>query len=1167
MKSTVNYTTMNETPSDIISNEFAEKYKNKKVNWGFNGLGYVVYKRTYSRQKLNGEMEEWPDTIQRCINGAQKIGAKYTKEEAERLFDLVFNLKCNFAGRSLWQLGTPTVDRFGANSLINCFFLSITKLDDFCFLLENLMLGSGVGFSVRKEHIHELPRIKTGVNITNKNTKDADFIVPDSREGWVRLLHAVLKSYFYTGKSFSYSTILVRGKGEKINGFGGTASGPQDLIKGIEDISKILKNRENKKLRSVDVLDVCNIIASIVVAGNVRRSSELSLGDADDHLFIRAKRWDLGNIPNWRAMSNNTICADDFSYISDGIWDGYSGNGEPYGLFNLPLTQKHGRLGDEIKDNAIGTNPCCMAKSKDVWVITKSGYKEIKTINKDDLIWVDTEREWCKTSGYFSAGISDVYKVDFDNKTSLYVTSNHKLMSLSSGLIELKNLKIGDSIRINQIDPITNTYSSSHNRYLCDFIKIISISYCFTEEVGCIEVEKYHQFTANGIISGNSEISLEDYESCNLAELYLNNISSKEELIECSKLLYKTQKAICSLNYLHKETTNIVHKNMRLGLGVTGICQSLDKLSWLDDCYKELRKFDKEWSKERGWNKSIKLTTIKPSGCQVGSTLVITNNGIMRLDEIGNIYGDKWQNINFEICQENKTSKAIKFYNHGISKTKKIKLSTGLEMECSLEHKYRILKDNKYEWISANNIKVGDLILYKIGGYVNKNYFKFKKTDWPISKISNKIINFKKFNTPTLLNEEIAWFLGLYFADGSNHSKGIRIAGNIKDINILKKAQEIILKEFNIKSKIYERTKSENNADLYINNTGFLWWLKEQGVSKDFCENIKVPTPIRLSSSSSIKSFINGFKSGDGAKDGKSFVTVSKEFALEMMILMRSVGIDCKCKDFPPTESSFGGRMRYWVSDRKCRLLKEDGWKSIRKDVKSKWKVLNELGLNTISFDKVESISDGENYVYDIEVPENNTYISNSIISHNTLSLLSGSTPGVHPAYSKYYIRRIRMSSDDKLVDLCKQAGYRVEFAKGFDGQDNRDTIIVEFPCFSSSSAVLAKDMSAIKQLELVKRLQTIWSDNAVSCTVYYKKEELPEIKSWLKDNYENSIKSVSFLLHKEHGFSQAPYEEISEEKYNELISNIKPIKCENLSFENKEINGIECSTGHCPIK
>lgn len=654
----------------IITDKFANKYKNKQPNWGFNGLGYIVYKRTYARLKDNGETEEWYETVQRCVNGAQDIGANYTQEEAERLYDLVFNLKCNFAGRMLWQLGTPTVKKWGANSLLNCWAVAMREPKAFLFLFENLMLGGGVGYSIRREDVHELPKIKVGAEITHQATKDADFIVPDSREGWVKLLENVLKAYYETGKSFTYSTILIRGAGELIKGFGGKASGPTILVEGITKISGIFKNREGKKLRSIDVLDICNIIGSIVVAGNVRRSAEIALGDPDDILYLRAKNWSAGNVPNWRAMSNNTIYADSFDHIMNEIWDnGYNidketgyAKGEPYGFFNLPLSQKFGR----IKDGNIKNNK--------------------------------------------------MYPTDVDN-------------------CEMTN--------------------------------------------PC------------------AEISLSNYECCNLCELYLNNIESKDELIECAKLLYKTQKAIAALPFIHEETNKIVHKNMRLGLGVTGICQSLDKVEWLDDCYTALRKLDRQWSKECGLHESIKLTTIKPSG---------------------------------------------------------------------------------------------------------------------------------------------------------------------------------------------------------------------------------------------------------------------------------------------------------------------------------------------------------------------------------TLSLLGGATPGVHPAYSQYYFRTVRMASNDKLVQVCKDLGYHTEFLLNFDGTENHDTVVVYFPCETPEGAILAKDMDVIKQLEMVKKLQTVWSDNAVSVTAYYKEEELPQLKKWLFENYKDNIKSVSFLLHQKHGFKQAPYQEIDKDTFEKAKAKVKPLS--NIKISGGDvIQGLECEGGACPIR
>jgi hypothetical protein len=102
--------------------------------------------------------------------------------------------------------------------------------------------------------------------------------------------------------------------------------------------------------------------------------------------------------------------------------------------------------------------------------------------------------------------------------------------------------------------------------------------------------------------------------------------------------------------------------------------------------------------------------------------------------------------------------------------------------------------------------------------------------------------------------------------------------------------------------------------------------------------------------------------------------------------------------------------------------------------------------------------------------------------------------------------------------------------------------------------------------MNFVTELQKNWSDNSVSCTVYYRKEELPAIKEWLKDHYNTEVKTMSFLLHNEHGFDQAPYEEISKEKYDEMIAKVKPIK----SVEVKEsdlLDSMECSTGACPVR
>jgi hypothetical protein len=157
------------------------------------------------------------------------------------------------------------------------------------------------------------------------------------------------------------------------------------------------------------------------------------------------------------------------------------------------------------------------------------------------------------------------------------------------------------------------------------------------------------------------------------------------------------------------------------------------------------------------------------------------------------------------------------------------------------------------------------------------------------------------------------------------------------------------------------------------------------------------------------------------------------------------------------------------------------------------------------------------------------------------------------------------MASNTPLVLAAKKSGYPVEFVRNFDGTEDHSTEVVSFPCKFPEGTKLANDMTAIDQLEVIKRLQKDWSDNAVSVTIYYRLHELDAIKEWLRENYAN-VKSVSFLLHNDHGFDQAPLEEITKAKYEEMSKSVTPlVSIDGILFDDVSID--DCDTGACPVR
>ena len=367
-----------------LAEDFISGYKGKKVPWGYtdaggNAVGEITFLRTYSRLKEDGTKETWVEVCERVINGMYSLQKDHAKSNrlpwndakaqssAKEAYDRLFNLKWTPPGRGLWVMGTPLVnEQRNSAALQNCSFVStesMTKINPakpFAFLMEASMLGVGVGFDDKG----------ADKDFTIYDPQEGEtYVIPDTREGWVESTSSLINAYLKPDTKkpvFDYSQI--RPAGAPIKTFGGTAAGPDPLIKLHNYISKsIFKNRAGEKLTRKDIADIGNLIGVCVVSGNVRRSAELLMGRLDDKDFLNLKNasvypernsYDSKN-PGWAWMSNNSVevkVGDDFS----GIIDGISLNGEP-GVIWMDVTRKYGRLVDPANNKdwrASGYNPC-----------------------------------------------------------------------------------------------------------------------------------------------------------------------------------------------------------------------------------------------------------------------------------------------------------------------------------------------------------------------------------------------------------------------------------------------------------------------------------------------------------------------------------------------------------------------------------------------------------------------------------------------------------------------------------------------------------------------------------------------------------------------------------------------------------------------------------------
>jgi len=1140
-----------------LDEEFISKFKDKQPEWG--PLGYITYKRTYARMiESENRKEEFWETVRRVVEGCYSIQKEHciklslpwsdtkAQKSAQIMFEKIWNFKMIPPGRGLWMMGTEFIARHGSMSLNNCGFASTEDIDlkyskAFEFVMDALMLGVGVGFDTNG----------TGKIVIKKPQEGHfEFKIPDSREGWVDALKLTLEAYFLGKQIPKYDFSEIRSAGQPIRGFGGIASGPEPLKQMLEDIQKVLFLRVGKPITSVDIVDIMNLIGRCVVAGNVRRSAEIALGDPTDFEFITCKQ-DKEKLYSHRWASNNSVFARrglDYSFIADQI----AVNGEP-GVFWLENAKAYSRMGDrpDYKDKkAAGVNPCITG---DTLIATADGrvavpIRKLAEEGRDIPVYSKDKNGITKIRMMRNPRITgyneEIYLVKLDDGSSIKCTANHKFLLKDMIQKEARNLQEGDSLivmpkwqttwsEITGEDQKKSPYWMINNGKKNIFEHTYIYQHFNNKQLprGTVLHHKDHD-GLNNYLNNLEELIKEDHDSLhdisgdnNPMRKWWNN-ATKQEKIRYRHNMSKAVSGEKNPNYSGVADEEILREMIHV---IKERKLPLTFPYWR----KYSRKVEMPHTSPR-WGKSqTPIHLIRKANLICGFDHY-TNSAIMR--EYLRYLKRKQQTdleLYFDNCTYVKKKCEVCF--------QEFRVKWGRRERSFCSHQCA----NTYAAIRA--------------GIVTKKLAEKRHDDkiQEIAEVFNKYVQ-QMGKIPTK-----AQFMELIKKKGIND---LRTAG-LPDS--YQKFLDLISERYrckNISSRMLRNPEYNSIKTNMLRDSGLIY-------------NHKVVSVMKIGTDMVYNGTVDEFHNyGIVLKTKKTQTNRPK---LEIIFTLNcgeqtleSFELCCLVETFPSRHDSyeeFEDTLKYGYLYAKSVTLVNTHWEETNAVMlKNRRMGISQTGIIE-AFVKhgrknmLEWCDKAYHYLRDLDeqysdwlcIPK--SIKLTTVKPSGTVSLLPGVPPGIHYPHSEYYIRRIRLSKNSDLIGSIKLAGYYIE-----DDSYSPNTVVVEFPVHEKHFDRSKNDVSIWEQAENAAAYQKYWSDNQVSITITFKPEEANQIK-YVLECYEDQLKSVSFLPIEEHGYEQAPYEEISKEKYLEMNAKIKPLILED--SRDRAIGERYCDSDKCTIE
>ena len=444
--------------------------------------------------------ETWGETVARYIDFFEKR-FPFLSVDFNELYSAILENSVMPSMRSLMSAGRA-LERDNVCGF-NCSYVAVDSPRVFDEILYILCCGTGVGFSVERQHICKLPEIAEEFSET-----DTTIVVRDSKIGWASAFKELL-SLLYVGKIPSVDYSKIRPNGAALKTMGGRASGPEPLKSLFQFSIGLFKRAKGRKLSSLECHDLVCKIADIVVVGGVRRSSLISLSNLTDERMRNAKSGAWWETEGQRALANNSVAYTEKPDIGIFMkeWHSlYESKSGERGLFNRVSAKKQAiKSGRRDPNHEFGTNPCGEV------IMRSCGFCNLSEVVAREWDTLDTLKEKVRMAtilGTIQSTLTDfrylrpIWKKNAEEERLLGVSitgiMDHPVLNGSAGdnllkeyLRELKqvaydvNLEYAEKIGINQsvsiqtvkpsgtVSQLVDSSSGIHPRYSKYYIRTV----------------------------------------------------------------------------------------------------------------------------------------------------------------------------------------------------------------------------------------------------------------------------------------------------------------------------------------------------------------------------------------------------------------------------------------------------------------------------------------------------------------------------------------------------------------------------------------------------------------------------------------------------------------------------------------------------------------------